>query len=373
MEHILYWLWLVAGKRIRRTKILKLFCDFESVENIYLSKNFHNIKYLTEHEKLQLADKSLDKAERILETIAKLNAKILVYDDKNYPQLLKNISNPPLVLYIQGKVPELDEVLTIGIVGTRKATEHGMLVTDRISRYLAKSGVVTIGGLAEGIDAAGAWATIEEGGIAVAVIGNGLDIVYPPVNAELYRRLAEYGCIMTEYPPGSPPIHTHFPARNRIIAGISRGVLVTEAPQKSGALITARLAMENNRDVFAIPRDISKSGYLGTNILIQQGAKLINNPQDILCEYPYFKKIHQVHKELPKRQEAYNQSVNQINLDGLEDSDRTIAKLLLSGERQVDELARELKLPVSEVSVRLTMLEMKGIVKKLGNQYKLKL
>lgn len=372
MEHILYWLWLTVGKQIRHSKIKLLLDEFESIESIYSFKSFNNIKYLSERERGQLADKDLQKANHVLETIFRLQAKIIVYDDENYPSILKNISDPPYVLYIQGKVPELDKVLTIGVVGTRRPTDFGIKVTERFCYHLAKEGAVTVSGLALGIDAASAWATIQTGGIAVAVLGNGIDIVYPHENAELYSALAERGCIMTEYPPSTPPIGSHFPARNRIIAGLSRGVLVTEAPKKSGSLITARFAMENNRDVFAVPRNISNVNLLGTNIIIQEGAKLVNRPEDILCEYPYFEKVPPVKsdavpirtKEAPKKQE--------IKFDGLTEREKPIAELLLKHEMQIDELARALKIPVSEISVRLTMLEMKGIVKKLGNQYSLK-
>lgn len=374
MEHILYWLWLTAVKQIRPSKIKLLLDELGSIENIYFLKKFNNIRCLSQNDKNQLENKDLQRAEHIFEIISQLKAKIIVYDDENYPQILKNISDPPFVLYIQGKVPELDKVLTIGVVGTRRATEFGIKITERFCYNLASEGVVTVSGLALGIDAASAWATIKAGGMAVAVLGNGLDIVYPPANAELYSALAECGCIMTEYPPSSPPIGSHFPARNRIIAGLSRGVLVTEAPRKSGALITARFAMENNRDVFAVPRDISKTDLLGTNIIIQEGAKLVNSPRDILCEYPYFEKVPSIKHEaahmgtrLPKNKKQ------EINLKDLNDNEKQIAELLLKGGMQVDELSRELEIPVSEISVRLTMLEMKGIVKKLGNQYSLKI
>lgn len=378
MEHILYWLWLTAVKQIRPSKIKLLLDELGNIENIYFLKNFNDIRCLSQNDKTQLENKDLRKAEYILEIISQLKAKIIVYDDENYPQILKNISDPPYVLYIQGKVPELDKVLTIGVVGTRRATEFGIKVTERFCYNLAREGVVTVSGLALGIDAASAWATIKAGGIAVAVLGNGLDIVYPHANAELYSALAQYGCIMTEYPPSSPPIGSHFPARNRIIAGLSRGVLVTEAPRKSGSLITARFAMENNRDVFAVPRDISRTELLGTNIIIQEGAKLVNSPKDILCEYPYFEKVPPVKYEIIQTEiNEYRVSSKsedrEIDLDGLNDGEKSIAKLLQNSDMQVDELSRKLEIPVSEISVQLTMLEMKGIVKKLGNQYSLKM
>lgn len=373
MEHMLCWLWLTAEDRISRSKILRLLDDFDTVDDIYSAKSFNNIKYLTENDKMRLLNKDLMKARQIIEDTARLNAKIITFDDENYPQLLKHISDPPLVLYIQGKVPELDKVLTIGVVGTRRATKYGMLLTERFCHVLGREGVVTISGLAKGVDAAGAQAALQAGGMSVAVIGNGLDVVYPPENEELYKMLAERGCIMTEYAPGVQPDKTHFPMRNRIIAGISRGVLVTEAPKRSGALITARLAMESNRDVFAVPRDIRDTKHLGTNILIQRGAKLVNNPEDILCEYPYFERVTPLNTVKIKMKAPKEEKTSKRNFNNLSDGDRQIAEILLSQEMQVDELSRALNMPVSEVSRRTAMLEMQGVLKKLpGNRYQLK-
>ena len=235
MEHILYWLWLTTKYGVTPSKIKVLLEYFKTVEEIYFSKNFNNIYGLSDKIKSSLADKDLSKAEKILEQTAKLNQKILVYDSESYPQILKNISSPPYVLYVQGKVLELDKVLTIGVVGTRNSSEYGRVVTDRICRELAQYGAVTVGGLARGIDTVGAWATLDVGGVAVGVVGSGLDIVYPSENVELVKAITEKGCIISEYAPGTPPVRNHFPARNRIIAGLSRGILVTEAPEKRRA------------------------------------------------------------------------------------------------------------------------------------------
>ena len=216
MEHILYWLWLTTKYGVTPSKIKVLLEYFKTVEEIYFSKNFNNIYGLSDKIKSSLADKDLSKAEKILEQTAKLNQKILVYDSESYPQILKNISSPPYVLYVQGKVLELDKVLTIGVVGTRNSSEYGRVVTDRICRELAQYGVVTVGGLARGIDTVGAWATLDVGGVAVGVVGSGLDIVYPSENVELVKAITEKGCIISEYAPGTPPVRNHFPARNRI-------------------------------------------------------------------------------------------------------------------------------------------------------------
>ena len=199
MEHILYWLWLTTKYGVTPSKIKVLLEYFKTVEEIYFSKNFNNIYGLSDKIKSSLADKDLSKAEKILEQTAKLNQKILVYDSESYPQILKNISSPPYVLYVQGKVLELDKVLTIGVVGTRNSSEYGRVVTDRICRELAQYGAVTIGGLARGIDTVGAWATLDVGGVAVGVVGNGLDIVLSLIHTRYTACKKSFSCKEQNY------------------------------------------------------------------------------------------------------------------------------------------------------------------------------
>ena len=387
MEHMLHWLWLTSKFNGANRKIAKLTEFFGGVDEVYASHAFHNLN-LTDEEKRMLNDKDLSKAEKICEEVARIDGKIIAVDDVNYPKLLKQTHTPPTVLYIKGMVPSLDDVLTIGVVGTRDMSVYGRVVTERLCANLARAGVVTVSGMAAGIDAVGAWATIEEGGVAVGVIGCGIDMVYPTENAELYKAIAERGCIMTEFPPGTPPISKNFPIRNRVIAGLSCGVLVTEAPPKSGALITARCAMDEGRDVFAVPRNISDVKYSGTNKLIQQGAKLITHPNDILCEYPYAKKIEV--KEVPVKEKterhhrpsaaakppkAKKDADDKIKekIKSLSGTERTIAELLIGRDMQTDEISRMTGMPISELNTQLVMLEMKGIVKRLpASAYRLK-
>ena len=374
-ETVLKWLWLISKMNGKHAKMSALVDFYGGIDEGYRSKRFHNTG-LTGEEISSLLDKDTSKAEKICEEIARIGGKIIVIDDENYPKILKKSHNPPPVLYLKGKVPSLDDVLTIGVVGTRKTSDYGALVTKRMCMSLARAGVVTVSGLAAGVDAIGAWATIEEGGIAVGVIGSGIDMVYPPENAELYQAVAERGCIITEFPPGTPPYKKNFPIRNRIIAGLSRGVLVTDAPEKSGSLITARLAMEEGRDVFAVPRNISDVRYSGANKLIQQGAKLVMHPNDILCEYPYAKKIEpvervQVQKTEPK---ASKPKVNTEKFKSLDEKEKEIAELLIKGNMQIDEISRATKTDVGTLNTRLIMLEMKGIIEKQpGSMYSLRI
>lgn len=385
MEHMLYWLWLTIKSGITPVKVTLLLEYFESIEDIYFSRSFNNIYGISDKDKIALLDKDLSEAERVAEKTMRLGAKIIVFDDKNYPQMLKNITNPPYVLYILGKIPELDEVLTIGVVGTRKSSLDGNRITEKICTELAENGVVTIAGLAAGIDAVGAWATINAGGIAVGVIGCGIDRVYPAENAELYKAMAVDGCIITEYPPGAKPLRHHFPERNRIIAGLSRGVLVIEAPGKSGSLITAEYALEYNRDVFAVPGNINDINCRGANALIQKGAKLVLTAEDIICEYPYAVKIPTVKKKKgteikPVSDIKVKDITGKIAAEdnekykNLTEKEKCIFELLQKGDMQIDEMSRELKMPVSELNTKLIMLEVKGVVKKLpGSRYQLKI
>ncbi len=383
MEDILYRLWLVTRRGISSGRIKLLLERFGSVEEIYKSRVFNNIRGISDKEKAVLTDKDLTEAKRIYEKTEKLGDKIIAFDDEMYPDILRNIPDPPYVLYVRGNMPHLDDVLTIGVVGTRNCTEYGRVVTERLCRSLALSGAVTISGLARGIDSVGAWATIEAGGTTVGVTGCGLDIIYPSENLELINAITENGCVISEYPPGVPPTKNHFPQRNRIIAGLSRGLLVTEAPERSGSLITAQLALENNRDVFAVPRSITQRGYLGTNVIIQQGAKLINSAEDILCEYPYAKKItlKDVKPSIKqntavsiekKKENAPPKKVDDTKYKSLNENERQIIDILKKRDMQIDEISRELKIGVSDVNTRLIMLEVKGMVKKLpGSMYKL--
>lgn len=374
MEDKIYWLWLTSKQGLSAVKMRKLLEVFGDIGSIYSAKSFDRLTFLSERDKSMLRNKDLSRAEKIISDTLKIGSGIIVYDDYLYPDILKQTPSPPYVLYVQGQLPDFDSVLTIGVVGTRRCSKYGTEVTNSICSALAASGVITIGGMASGIDTTGAWATIDAGGMAVGVLGNGLDIVYPSENAELVRVMTQKGCIISEYPPGTPGYRYNFPARNRIIAGLSRGLLVTEAPKHSGAFITAGYALENNRDVFAVPRSINETMYLGTNMLIQQGAKLVNSAEDILCEYPYAVKTETARKTDAVKKEKPRSAAENEKYKNLSESEKTITALLEREDMQIDEISRELGIPVSDINTKLIMLEVKGIVKRLpGSVYRLKI
>lgn len=213
------------------------------------------------------------------------NIDIISYEEKNYPTLLKKIKNPPISIYIKGKKEILNQV-NFAIIGSRDASEYGKSVAKKFSYYLCKSGFNIVSGLARGIDSYAHIGAIKATGKNIAVLGNGLDTVYPQENKKIAEDILNTnGCIISEYPLGTKPERNNFPARNRIISGLSNGVLVVEAKPKSGTLITVDFALEQGRDVFAIPGNIDSINSIGTNELIRQGATLITTPEEIVNEY----------------------------------------------------------------------------------------
>lgn len=205
---------------------------------------------------------------------------ILAYTGTDYPQSLQNLSDKPLVLYVKGELPQANYALAI--VGSRRCTEYGVRAAACFAQAMTREGIPIISGGAKGIDTAAHEACLQAGGVTVAVLGCGLDIVYPPENVKLFARIAEQGALVTEYPPGVPPAAANFPARNRIIVGLSQAVLVAEAGKRSGAVITANIAADEGREVYCVPGNIFDGSSIGCHELIRTGAKLVDMPQDIL-------------------------------------------------------------------------------------------
>lgn len=289
-------------------------------------------------------DAEMDKLERY-------RVKVFVYEDPSYPARLKEIYDYPPVLYVRGSLPAEDEPC-LSIVGTRRPTIYGRQVTEEIVADLARSKITIVSGLARGIDSVAHRAALDTGGKTVAVFGSGLDIVYPGENAKLAQAIMEQGALVSEYPLGVKPRAENFPLRNRIMSGLSLGVLVVEAGERSGALITAHQAVEQNREVFAIPGSILSPASQGTNRLIQEGAKLVRNYIDILQELNLAIVVQQAEiKEFSPVDEA----------------ESIILKQLSSEPRHIDEICRHSGLPMPEVSSTLAMLELKGIARQVGN------
>jgi DNA processing protein len=275
---------------------------------------------------------------------------VLTYHDPKYPSRLKEIYDYPPLLYVRGSLLPQDE-WCLAVVGTRRATVYGRQVTEEIVTDLTQSKITIVSGLAKGIDSVAHQAALAAGGRSIAVFASGLDIVYPADNADLARSIMQQGALLSEYPLGTRPRAENFPRRNRIMSGLSLGVLVAEADETSGAIITARMALEQNREVFAIPGSILSPASRGTNHLIQEGAKLVRDYTDILEELNLMNVARQIEmKELLPATET----------------ESSLLKHLSAEPTHIDEVCRNSGLPIATVSSTLAMMELKGLVKQLA-------
>ncbi len=270
--------------------------------------------------------------------------------DDEYPECLKTIPDPPPFLFVRGKIPQLHKA--IGVVGTRAVTPYGQMITDRLTSDLTRNGFVIVSGLAYGVDSCAHESCLKNNGKTIAVLGSGVDLIYPSSNINLANRIiANCGAVISEYPLSSPSLSHHFPRRNRIISGLSRGILVIEGGVKSGALITARLALEQGRDVFAVPNNITKVSLSGTNHLIRRSeAKLVETVDHILEEY------------------QMKSAQQQMQFDFNKDETNMLTKLA-DGGKTMDELIVETSMEIPNLSSILTSLSLKGAVREDGNRW----
>jgi DNA processing protein len=288
--------------------------------------------------------------------IERVGAHLLTPEDADYPALLRNLPDAPLTLYTRGTLTTQDE-LALAVVGTRKATGYGRDAAAYFSRHLADQGVTIVSGLAHGIDAAAHRSALEAGGRTIAVMGCGIDRVYPPDHAELARQIAQQGALVSEFPLGVKPEARNFPRRNRIISGISLGVLVVEAPEQSGAMITATLAAEQGREVFAVPGSVFNAASAGANRLIQDGAKLVITVEDILDE------LNIARRKVEAR--ALTKQIAPVG-SAVGEQENSVLRFMNSESLPVDELALRCALPASELLGVLTLLELQGYVEADG-------
>src|SRR3989338_7782849 len=313
-----------------------------------------------------------------LDLVKKLKVRIITLEDKEYPQNLKNIYDPPICLYLKGKLKE-EDVLSLAIVGSRRASFYGASCAEKFAYELAGLGVTIISCLARGIDTQAHKGALKATGRTIAVLGSGLSCIYPPENKGLSEEIAERGALLSEFPLNTKPLAQNFPRRNRVISGLSQAVLVVEAARNSGALITADFALEQGRDVFAIPGKVDSATSLGTNRLIKQGAKLVDNVEDIIEEL----KLELILKDSPpepfkeglkrlspadvknnylKTSDAPRSKNNEQSLSKLSEEEKLVYGFLTDRPRYADELIEELKLPSAKVISILSKLEMRKIV-----------
>ena len=301
----------------------------------------------------------LERARSVLERMGELGFKVLTIEDDTYPAQLREIYDPPAVLYYAGDVSVLNGPI-VSMVGSRKPTPYGFMVAEKIAGDLAGCGLVVASGLARGIDSAVHWGAVRKG-IALAVLGSGLDRIYPRENRKLWEKIIEKGLVISEYPLNSRPLGHHFPLRNRILSGLALAVVVVEAARKSGSLITARLALEQNREVLAVPGNVTSELSRGTHWLIQSGARLIENWQDVVEELPapWNEKLMQNKAQKAEAPPALSSREKNI-----------LDRLPVDSLKHVDDLVEETKLSVSEVLTALLNLEIKGcITPQAGQKY----
>ncbi|WP_462137684.1 DNA-processing protein DprA [Candidatus Mycalebacterium sp.] len=318
----------------------------------------------SETEKLVKNFSDWQKVEKEVSEARKRNFEIITLSDNRYPENLKQIYSAPAVLYVFGEITKRDS-LAVAIVGSRSPSKYGTDSTAFLSAELAAVGVCVVSGMARGIDSAAHKAAINAGGRTVAVLGSGLDFIYPPENHELYNSIAKNGAVISAFPLGTEPDKTNFPERNSVISGLSLGTVVVQAANKSGALITAKLALEQDRDVFAVPGRIGETMSEGTNSLIKRGAKLVENASDITEEIALLKHL--------KNGADDTSDQNREKFAALSEEKKKLLELTRQKPLHIDEIAKKTGKPVSSVSTFLLELEMEGLMEQLeGGLYQSK-
>ena len=377
MSALKYWVWLSECRGVSNQTRLALLRHFGSPEDVFYADAGEILltEGITREQAKALEDHKLDKADRILADCQRLGLRILTIQDAEYPGRLQNIYDPPCLLYVKGRLPAIDEEAAVAVVGTRDCTPYGVACAEKLGYGLASGGAVVVSGLAKGIDAAASRGALRAGGVTVGVVGNGLDVHYPYESRYLYEDIAAAGALLSEYPPGTEPAGSHFPARNRIISGLSLATLVVEAPERSGALITAETALEQGRDVFAVPGPIDAPASVGCNRLIRDGAGLVSDAWDILREYAgrFPEKLKQDEaREQPAvlgyqaRQKAEPKPVPpslDLNKSSLTDDQLNLLRAMSDEEPAlVDDLIEQTGIPTRRVLSALTLLEMEQLV-----------
>lgn len=299
-----------------------------------------------------------ERAGRVLDWIAKKGYFVLTCDDEDYPETLREIFDPPFVLYGAGN-PEVLREPSIAVVGARRPTPYGRAMAEKLSKDLAACGLVVVSGLALGIDSLAHWGALAEGK-TIAVLGSGLDDIYPRENKSLFRKIAERGAVISEFPPSMPPLAFHFPLRNRIISGLALGVVVVEATRHSGSLITARLALEQNREVMAVSGNVTSDFSRGANWLIKSGAKLVETWEDVVEEFSsplrerFLARRTEENKKMPELSPEEKKIFNGLKVDEL---------------THIDEIVEASAASVSEILALLLNLELKGLIHQAPGKY----
>ncbi len=404
---LIHWIWFSTLEELNSTQKLAFLEQYSDPEEFFHTKNrdYQSISGMTPAMCQALEKRDLTKAKEIFSLCQKQKISILTFADAEYPARLRNIDDPPMVLYYKGILPNFEQCPVVAIVGTRKATAYGMTSARNISGQIAACGALVVSGGAYGIDTMAMLGALDAGEPVVGVLGCGVDVVYPKSNQKLFARVVEQGCLMSEYPPGTRPFGWNFPRRNRILSGMSNGVLVVEAPQSSGALITARQASEQGRDVFVVPGNIDVINCEGSNALLQERAIAVFSGWDVVKEYAalYPEKVKKrdvrfsprpivryedVQSEYTERKVAQTvqspryfgnekKETDKKDIDNganshyscidvasrkLSQEERIIVEQLSAEPKPVDAVIAQTGLPAAKVLSILTMLGLKGVV-----------
>jgi len=396
VSNLKYWLWLTGRKNLAGQTGMRVLNHFGSPERVYFSdaEEYRMIDGLSNAALRSLEDKSLSAADKILGDCDQLGIRILTLQDAAYPERLAAIHQPPMVLYFKGRPVTFDEEAAVAIVGTRGATPYGVCAATQLSMDLTHKGALIVSGMAEGIDAAAVRGALAAGGPVVSVLAGGMDVIYPKAHRALYEDVASVGTLISEHPPGTPHQGSHFPIRNRIISGLSAGVIVVESKQYGGSLYTVGHAIEQNREVFAVPGPIGAAESVGTNRLIQEGAaKLIMDAEDVICElidrFP-----NRLKRRAPMDKETAEQRISEVTgkviagnkpqkIVASKEVDNTLAieyidwqdyktklttdqqiVLLAIGDQKVrvDDLIEKTQIPARRVLSAITLLQLMGLI-----------
>lgn len=353
-KEILIWLNSLGIGNSNIEKIIEYFYDLKEFWQSD-NKQVLNINSLKEEVKEKIIhNRSQNNIEKLFNDIEKQNIDAVTIYDENYPPGLRYLYDNPKVLYIKGKI-DYDKI-AIAIVGSRKATSYGKWACEKFTKELVELGVTIVSGLASGIDTVAHRTTLDYGGKTIGVLGNGIDTIYPKKNHSLYKEMEESGAIISEFPLGTPPLAFNFPQRNRIISGLSRGVIVIEAQEKSGSLITAHHGLDQGKDVFALPGNINSIFSGGTNKLIKDGAKPLLGIDDIIEEIYELQEMILLNKQ------------NKINYSDYSETEIKIIKILEQSPMHSDAIAYKTGIDISIATGILTVLELKGAIKELSGR-----
>ncbi|MDR3148569.1 MAG: DNA-processing protein DprA [Oscillospiraceae bacterium] len=397
MPELIYWIWFSRLPGMRPETRLRILERCPNIHELYESvpSAFSHMDNVKAAEIQAIENKYLNEAKAIYERCLKLRVNMIPIISEHYPERLANVFDAPVMLYVLGTMPDFDAECAAAIVGTRRASRYGLMTAEKIGFEVSNSGGLVVTGLAAGIDSAAARGALKAGGKVAGVLGTGINIVFPADNDRLFREVENNGCLISEYPPGDRATRFTFPARNRIIAGLSLGICVVEAPLRSGSLITASRAAEYGRDVFAVPGSIDLDGFKGSNELLRDGAELAVCGWDLIGRHSWrfpdklrkpvrrkevFRRSQEPNGEssgksrfMSRRGHSYNEPVTAVNSseprqrpEGLTEDENKVLDAII-GRKTADQITAASSVRPDRVMVALTLLELKGLVKNMGD------